>query len=644
MPCRDSIISENIYDYITDFPVAETQEPDSVVCKEKVDEHFEIIYVDNGRLPGLESSFYEYQGIPKLYGLMQIGGDAPIIPPSNVPPFDPASLIASGIVQVQGPPLNLTGFGTVICLIDTGIDYTNPLFLDELGNTRILAIWDQGDQSGRRPDGFQYGTEYKREQINQALRSDNPWETVPCRDEIGHGTALASVAAGNIAGIAAGSVERPVPSVGGLGPTASTGNSGLPSSVTTIGGTPFQTSTSADAAAENSVGSMRNIPLGFRGAAPEAELVVVKLKSAKEYLKRYYLLPDEAEAYQENDIMMAVKYCDQFAQLFRRPIVICIGLGTAQGDHNGTSPLSVYLNSISVKRGRVVVVCGGNEGNKAGHFRGDFFPAPSSSGLNTEALQSINRSVELRVAEGNQGFCMELWGRRTNVINVGLRSPGGESIPPIPLGLQQSVTFGFVYERTEVTIYSTLVENSSGDELIFFRIVSPTPGIWTIRVMGQADLSGGTFDIWLPISQFQSSPVYFLGPYPDITLTEPSVASEVISVSAYQAANASFYIDSGRGFSRSNEPRPDLAAPGVDVSTVYGKQSGTGLAAALTAGAVAQLLQWTVVEKNNIFADSRVIKGYLIRGAKREESIGYPNEEWGYGRLDLVGVFSSLRT
>ena len=227
---------------------------------------------------------------------------------------------------------------------------------------------------------------------------------------------------------------------------------------------------------------------------------------------------------------------------------------------------------------------------------------------------------------------------------MGLRSPGGESIPPIPLGLQQSVTFGFVYERTEVTIYSTLVENSSGDELIFFRMLSPTPGIWTIRVIGQADMSGGTFDIWLPISQFQSSPVYFLGPNPDITMTEPSMASEVISVSAYQAANASFYIDSGRGFSRSNEPRPDLAAPGVDVTTVYGKQSGTGLAAALTAGAVAQLLQWTIVEKNNIFADSRVIKGYLIRGAKREESIVYPDEEWGYGRLDLVGVFSSLRT
>ncbi len=625
MPCRDPIVSENIYDYITDFPVAETQEPDSVVCKEKVDERFEIIYVDNGRLPSLESSFYEYQGLPKLYGLMQIDGDAPIIPPSSVPPFDPVPLIASGIVQTQGPPLNLTGFGTVICLIDTGIDYTNPLFRDELGNTRILAIWDQGDQSGRRPDGFQYGTEYTREQINQALRSNNPWESVPSRDEIGHGTALASVAAGNIAGIASASVNQFLAG-DGIESTASEEPPVSSSSEIMAGGI------------------LRNIPLGFRGAAPESELVVVKLKSAKEYLKSYYLVPDEALAYQENDIMLAVKYCDQFAQLFRRPIVICIGLGTAQGDHNGTSPLSVYLNSISVKRGRVVVVCGGNEGNKAGHFRGDFFPAPASSGSNTGELQSISRNVELRVAEGNQGFCMEIWGRRTNVINVGLRSPGGESIPPIPLGLQQSVTFGFVYERTEVTIYSTLVENSSGDELIFFRMLSPTPGIWTIRVIGQADMSGGTFDIWLPISQFQSSPVYFLGPNPDITMTEPSMASEVISVSAYQAANASFYIDSGRGFSRSNEPRPDLAAPGVDVTTVYGKQSGTGLAAALTAGAVAQLLQWTIVEKNNIFADSRVIKGYLIRGAKREESIVYPDEEWGYGRLDLVGVFSSLRT
>ena len=312
--------------------------------------------------------------------------------------------------------------------------------------------------------------------------------------------------------------------------------------------------------------------------------------------------------------------------------MICLGIGTSMGNHAGTSPLSAYLNQVALRRGCVVVVCGGNEGNGAGHFRGNF-----SEGNGT-------REVELRVAEGNGGFCMQLWGRRTNVLNVEIRSPGGETIPPIPLGLRQSITFSFVYERTRITIYSTLVEPTSGEELIFFRFVDPTPGIWTLRILGQADAAGGVFDLWLPLLQFQQSPVYFLSPNPDVTLTEPAMAAEVISVSAYQPANGSFFIDSGRGFSRNGAPRPDLTAPGADVSTLYGKQSGSGYAAALTAGAAAQFLQWAVTEGNQIFAESRMVKGYLIRGARREADVTYPSKEWGYGKLDLAGTFTSLRS
>ena len=579
MFCREAILSEQTYDYVADFPKEAVAGLESVICHEEVDETFQVIYVDNAFLPSLEPSFFEYQGIPKLYGLMQINGDAPILPPAGgQEPFDPAALIASGISQIQGPPLNLTGVGTLLCFIDTGIDYASPFFRDELGNTRIEAIWDQTDQTGTPPEGFRYGTEYLRDQINLALRSNDPLEIVPVRDEVGHGSALASVAAG----------------------------------------------------------SVNNA--GFRGAAPEAGIVVVKLKPAKEYLKNYYLLPAQALAYQENDVMLAVKYCDSFARTFQRPIVICLGLGTSLGDHNGSSPLSLYLNQVARRRGRVVIACGGNEGNGAGHYRGNLsLPAEGAAQAN------VSRDVEIRVAEGNGGFYAELWGRRTSRINVEIRSPGGEVIPPIPLGLRQSITFSFVYERTTVTIYSTLMEPSTGDELIYFRFVDPTPGIWTIRVIGQGEAREGVFDLWLPILQFQHSPVYFLSPSPDVTLTEPAMASDVIAVSAYHPSNASFYIDSGRGFSRNGMPRPDLCAPGVDVSTIYGRQSGSGFAAALTAGAVADLLQWCVVEGNNIFAESRTVKGYLIRGAKREPDVTYPSREWGYGRLDLVGTFTSLR-
>ena len=577
MTCQDAILSEQTYDYITDFSVIEMSGIDGLQCDLTVNDQFHVLYVDNGYLPSLENNVLDYQGIPKLYGLTQIGGSENVTPE----PFDPAALIASGISQVQGPPLNLTGYGTLICIIDTGIDYLNPLFRDELGNTRIEAIWDQTVQAGTPPEGFPYGSEYTRERINLALRSDKPREIVPSMDEVGHGTALASVAAGSQAGL------------------ASPGNAAY----------------------------TRVVPSGFQGAAPEAGLVIVKCKPAKAYLMDYYLLPSQALAYQENDVMLAVKYCERFAKLFERPVVICLGIGSSIGNHNGTSPLSRYLNQVAVKRNRVVVVSGGNEGNSAGHYRGN----------------SPVEEVEIRVAEGNAGFYMELWGRRTNVINVEIRSPGGEVIPPIPLGLRQSITFSFVYEKTRVTIYSALVEPSSGDELISFRFVDPTPGIWIIRVISRENAQDGTFDLWLPLVQFLHSPVYFLSPYPDVTMTEPAMASEVISVSAYQPANASFFIESGRGFTRDGFPKPDLSAPGASVSTVYGKQNGTGFAAALTAGAAAQLLQWAVVEGNAILADSRTVKSYLVRGAKRSSDLSYPNEEWGYGRLDVSGTFASLR-
>ena len=120
------------------------------------------------------------------------------------------------------------------------------------------------------------------------------------------------------------------------------------------------------------------------------------------------------------------------------------------------------------------------------------------------------------------------------------------------------------------------------------------------------------------------------------------MASEVISVSTYNAENNSFYIESGRGFTRDGMVRPDLAAPGVNVSTIFGRDTGSSLASAITAGAVAQFMQWAVVENNDEFAEGRQIKSYLIRGAERSAGLTYPNREWGYGRLNLEETFNVL--
>lgn len=94
---------------------------------------------------------------------------------------------------------DLTGEGVIIGIIDSGIDYTHPDFIEENGDSRILYMWDQTttDEKNFPPKGFTNGSEYTNEEINNALKSSNPYEIVPEVDIVGHGTAVAGIAAGN---------------------------------------------------------------------------------------------------------------------------------------------------------------------------------------------------------------------------------------------------------------------------------------------------------------------------------------------------------------------------------------------------------------------------------------------------------------
>lgn len=569
MTCKERILSNEYADGVVDFPIERLTGKEDDACYISLDDRYLVVYQNRNYASDLSESIYQYRYIPHLYGLMQTEGG------SRQAPFDPEYLVKSGIRQVQNPPLSLTGRGTILAVIDTGIDYRNPVFLDESGNSRVLAIWDQTDQRGNPPNGMEFGSEYLKSDIDEALRSEEPLSVVPTRDELLHGTIMAAVSAGSrIDGVS-----------------------------------------------------------GYLGAAPQADIVVVKLKECKQYLRDYYLIPNEVPAYEESDIMLGIKYADSFGESFSRPVIICLGIGTNMGDHAGNSMLAGYLNRIAEKRSRAVVVCGGNEGNASHHYMGRF----------SKDEQESVQDVEIRVGEGEKGFMLEFWGAQPDVFNVAIRSPGGETIPPIRLGLEQTLSYRFVFEETVFTIQSVLVEPGAGEELILFRVENPTSGIWNFRIFPTGNGSGGTFHMWLPIQDFLSSETYFLEPEPDITLTEPSMAREVITVTNYDYRNNSFYLESGRGFSRVGSVKPDLASPGVEIPTPYGLRTGSSISGAVTAGAAAQFMQWAVVEKNSPLARTRDVKNYFVKGALRIPGIEYPNKEWGYGRLNLLGSFDVLR-
>ena len=148
--------------------------------------------------------------------------------------------------------------------------------------------------------GASYGTEFTREDINSALASDDPFSLVPSKDANGHGTYLAGLAAG------------------------------------------------------------RSFPLqNFTGAAPMSDLAIVKLKPAKKYLRDYYLIPEKADAFQENDIMMGIKYLRVLADRFRQPLVILLGLGSNYGSHTGSSPLSQVAQNYGGFFGIATVIAAG---------------------------------------------------------------------------------------------------------------------------------------------------------------------------------------------------------------------------------------------------------------------------------------------
>ncbi len=554
-------MSEDFLDIIVDYDViVEILEgADVEYCYREIDAGYGIAHVKRSQVRPVSIGNYGYSTIPKLYGLMQAGERG----------FDASPLAAMGNIRVQNPPLALQGSGVIVGFVDTGINYREDVFRREDGSSRILSIWDQTIQTGEPPAGFSYGTEYRRADIDRALAADEPETVVPSADTNGHGTRMASAAAG----------------------------------------------------------SLLNQGLAFRGAAPLADIAVVKLKGAKRYLRDYYLIDDRAEAFAENDIMEAVKYLQQMAVAFSRPVVIVIGLGTNTGSHDGTSALDSYLDVVAGRRSRAVVVGGGNEGDKEHHYE-NFMPS----------------NVEIRVAGQMKGFCAEIWGSLPDVYAVSIRSPGGEASPVIDFrnGMDRNVSF--IFERTRIQVGIVLVEKDAGDPLIFLRFEDPTPGIWTVSLTASVQQQGGDgmYHMWLPIEEFLEQSVTFLQPSPDVTLTEPANASQVITISAYDSYTDSWYAPSGRGFSRNGSIKPDLAAPGVGVHTALGETDGSCMAAALTAGCVAQFLEWAIVDGNAFAVDSRGTKSFLIQGAERPGDIRYPDKRWGYGRVNINGTFETL--
>ena len=567
MPCDINTASEEYADFITRYYTSPEEfiQMAGTECIDFINYQFAVVHLPLASSEELSLSTYTYTAIPELYSLLDI-----------------TSMESAGISQTaEIPSLSNNGRGVLIGFIDTGIDYRNPLFQNPDGTTRILGIWDQTTGPGNivPENTFRstYGTQYTKSQIDEALASVDPLSLVPSIDENGHGTALASIAAGG---------------------TDETN--------------------------------------GFTGAAPECLIGVVKLKPAKQYLRDFFLIDASTPAFQENDIMMGITYLFSLARQYNTPLVICLGLGTNSGSHTGRSTLGLFLNEMSAYNGTAFVVAAGNETGYDHHYRGMTTP-----GNNVH-------NVELNVGEATRGFSMELWAQDVGVYSIGFLSPSGQVVNLPRVRTERSETFQFLLEDTKITVYSRITATDSSSQLIFLRFEDPQPGIWTLVITSLIDISG-TFHLWLPARTFLPDSIGFLRSDPDTIITGPGNAQAPITVGAYDHTNDSIYIHSSRGYSRSGQVKPELAAPGVNILAAglrpgaYTRITGTSAAAAHVAGAAAVLLSWGILERNDPYMNSSTIKTYLIRGADRNPARSYPNREFGYGTLNLYQAFLRLR-
>ncbi len=479
-------------------------------------------------------------------------------------------------VTMRTPFLN--GKGVLLAVLDSGITWDLEVFRKADGSTRIRYLWDQtvskktGDvRYGKMPDGFSIGTEYTAEEINAALQM-HTWDRyrlIPSRDLSGHGTAVAGIAAGR--------------SADGL----------------------------------------------YTGAAPEAELIVVKLG-----------LPGNSGGVEEGfprttEILRGVTYALWKARQLNMPLVINLSFGNSYGSHDGSSLLERFLDNASEIGKTVICVGSGNEGAARGHFAGNI---------------TRDSRVELAVGNYERSLNIQLWKNYSDVFRIRLQSPGGEEAE-LTTNIQGG-KYTLKLEQTRILVYLGEPLPYAVAQEIYLEMIPVTggyidAGIWTIRLEPVMTVTGQYY-LYLPAGNGRGDSTGFYRSTPQVTLTVPSTAAKVITVGAYDPVYDTYADFSGRGYADSTRTigvaaagltKPDLVAPGVNIQApdVYGTftpTTGTSFATPIVSGAAALLMEWGIVRGNDPFLYGEKIKAYLRKGARPlRGEMEYPNDRVGYGRL-----------
>ena len=456
---------------------------------------------------------------------------------------DTQSLSSTGITEFK-ERTKLTGKGTLLGLIDSGIDYNIPIFKDKDGNSKILYYWDQSID-GNPPNGFKEGTLYTNEDINKAINGEIQ---IPISSTSTHGTHTAGIAC---------------------------------------------------------------------SVANEADMIVVRVGRR------------QTDTFSKStEFMRAIKFILDRALELQRPIAINISYGSNEGSHRGESLFEQYIDQMCSFWKNNIVVAAGNNATKAGHKR-----------INIKNDENNDTLVEMEVGQNEKILNINIWPSFVDNFNLYLVSPTGKSTQPIS---QDSGLIKNIIGNTRINGVFYPIAPYSLSRRITIELKSDTeiiPGIWTL-LFTPIKLVDGNVDIYLPTSEGITIDTRFLEPSKVLTVTVPGTASKVITVGSFNSRTDVVSTFSGEGDIDGGIIKPDLLAPGEEIVSYLpggstGALTGTSMATPHVTGVCSLLMQWGIVEGNDLFLYSQKVKSVLIEYARRNPQYTYPNNSRGYGFLDL---------
>lgn len=354
---------------------------------------------------------------------------------------------------------------------------------------------------------------------------------------------------------------------------------------------------------------------GYRGVAFESDILVVKLGSS---VNASY--PNTAQ------LMQALNYCVQVAERRGQPLAINLSFGNNYGSHNGQSILENFIDEIALVWKTCICISTGNEGASRTHTSGNL-------------TVGVPETVELPVSNAQFTFNLQIWRDYSDDFEIELVDPSGRraKIASNLIG-QQRYSVG----ETEIYIFYGEPQPVNLLQEIYIEFIPMkdyvTSGIWQI-IMTPKTVVNGKYDMWLPSGGVLNRDTGFLRPTEVTTLTIPSTALRAITVGAYDGITDSYAYFSGRGFTRNQQIKPDIVAPGVNITSAapnggYTERSGTSMATPFVTGSTAIMMEWGIINKNDPYLYGEKIKAYLIAGARRlaiEKE--YPNPILGWGAL-----------